>query len=607
MWSREMSLLLMNQVRRWQRTMILSLLCVSVIAPIVFVSTRLKTFSPVGKKEFMDDLSTTKLLTENIRLNAIEQEAGEGIKEPKLVVYKDKDFGSAVSLGNSDENNKSDQFDSAGNTFNILGSNGKNGERKEEKKQLEWKAVSHEKRQTNLKAAQHDEKPHPPVLRVTDVKVRLIRDQVIRAKAYLSFSPSGSNSHLVRELRTRIKELERAVGDATKDSDLSKRALQKMKGMEVTLYKASRVFPDCHAMATKLRAMAHNAEEYVHVQENQASYLIQLAARTTPKGLHCLAMQLTTEYFSLQPEERQFPNQKKLHSPNLHHYAVFSDNIMASAAVVNSTVSSAAEPEKIVFHVVTDSLNFPAISMWFLFNPPGKATIEVQSLDDFKWFSTNYDSILKKHNTEDPRFASALNHLRFFLPDVFPALNKVVLFDHDVVVQGDLSRLWNVDMKGKVNGAVETCKATEASFRRMDMFLNFSDPLVANRFDVNACTWAFGMNLFDLQRWRRRNLTSVYHKYLHLGYKRPLWKAGSLPLGWVTFYNQTVALGRRWHLLGLGYNSGIPRREIEQAAVIHYDGVMKPWLDIGISKYKGYWGKHIKYDHPFLQRCNIHE
>lgn len=40
------------------------------------------------------------------------------------MVYKDKDFGSAVSLGNSDENNKSDQFDSAGNTFNILGSNG---------------------------------------------------------------------------------------------------------------------------------------------------------------------------------------------------------------------------------------------------------------------------------------------------------------------------------------------------------------------------------------------------------------------------------------------------------------------------------------------------
>ncbi|XP_031258826.1 probable galacturonosyltransferase 6 [Pistacia vera] len=602
-----MRLLLMNQVRRWQRIMILSLLSVSVVAPIVFVSSRIKTFSPVGKKEFMDDLSTPKLLTENVRLNAIEQEAGEGVKEPKLVVYKDKDFGSAVSLGSSDENNKSNRYESVGDTFNILENNEMNGERKEEKQQLEQKAVSHEKEQTNLKAARHDEKVHPPVLRVTDVKVRQIKDQVIRAKAYLNFAPSGSNSHLVKELRVRIKELERAVSDATKDSDLSKSALRKMKGMEATLYKASRVFPDCPVMATKLRAMAYNAEELVRLQKNQASYLTQLAARTTPKGLHCLAMQLTAEYFSLQPEERQFPNQQKLHHPNLYHYVVFSDNIMACAVVVNSTVSSAMEPAKIVFHVVTDSLNFPAISMWFLFNPPGKATIQVQSLDNFKWFSTKYDSTLKKHNTEDPRFTSALNHLRFYLPDVFPALNKVVLLDHDVVVQSDLSGLWSVDMKGKVNGAVETCKVNEASFRRMDMFINFSDPLVAKRFDVNACTWAFGMNLFNLRQWRRRNLTSVYHKYLQLGYKKPLWKAGSLPLGWITFYNQTVALDRRWQLLGLGYDSGITRRDIERAAVIHYDGVMKPWLDIGISKYKGYWGRHVKYDHPFLQRCNIHD
>ncbi|TYG85561.1 hypothetical protein ES288_A13G064900v1 [Gossypium darwinii] len=33
--------------------------------------------------------------------------------------------------------------------------------------------------------------------------------------------------------------------------------------------------------------------------------------------------------------------------------------------------------------------------------------------------------------------------------------------------------------------------------------------------------------------------------------------------------------------------------DIERAAVIHYDGVMKPWLEIGIAKYKGYWSKHM--------------
>jgi len=87
---------------------------------------------------------------------------------------------------------------------------------------------------------------------------------------------------------------------------------------------------------------------------------------------------------------------------------------------------------------------------------------------------------------------------------------------------------------------------------------------------------------------------------------KPPWTAGSLPLGWITFYNMTLPLDKRWHLLGLGYDSQLRAEGIEQAAVIHYDGIMKPWLDIGISKYKKYWNKYINFDHPFLQQCNFH-
>ena len=105
--------------------------------------------------------------------------------------------------------------------------------------------------------------------------------------------------------------------------------------------KASQVFPDCSAMAAKLRAMAYNAEEQIRAQKNQESYLVKLAGRTTPKGLHCLSMRLTAEYFFLQPEERQLSNQQKLNDPDLYHYAVFSDNILACAVVVKSTISSA--------------------------------------------------------------------------------------------------------------------------------------------------------------------------------------------------------------------------------------------------------------------------
>ena len=138
--------------------------------------------------------------------------------------------------------------------------------------------------------------------------------------------------------------------------------------MEVSLAKASHVFPDCSPMATKLRAMAYNAEEQVRAQKNQESYLIQLAGRTTPKGLHCLSMRLTAEYFFLQPEERRFPNQQKLHDPSLYHYAVFSDNILACAVVVNSTISSAKVNclRHLSFFLVVLSVSLISISAYFM-------------------------------------------------------------------------------------------------------------------------------------------------------------------------------------------------------------------------------------------------
>lgn len=118
-------------------------------------------------------------------------------------------------------------------------------------------------------------------------------------------------------------------------------ANDRMKAMEQTLAKGKQIQDDCAAFVKKLRAMLHSTEEQLRVHKKQALFLTHLTAKTLPKGLHCLPLRLSTEYFKLNSSQRNFPNQEKLENPKLYHYAIFSDNILATAVVVNSTVSHA--------------------------------------------------------------------------------------------------------------------------------------------------------------------------------------------------------------------------------------------------------------------------
>ncbi|WZY78468.1 hypothetical protein YC2023_024852 [Brassica napus] len=460
-------------------------------------------------------------------------------------------------------------------------------------------------------------------VRIPDAQVRLLKDQLIRAKVYLSLPAAKANAHFVRELRLRIKEVQRLVLDASKDSDLPKNAMEKLKAMEQTLAKGKEIQDDCSTVVKKLRAMLHSAEEQLRVHKKQAMFLTQLTAKTIPKGLHCLPLRLTTDYYALNSSEQQFPNQEKLEDNQLYHYALFSDNVLATSVVVNSTIANAKHPSKHVFHIVTDRLNYAAMRMWFLDNPPGKATIQVQNVEEFTWLNSSYSPVLKQlssrsmidyyfrahHANSDtnlkfrnPKYLSILNHLRFYLPEIFPKLSKVLFLDDDIVVQKDLSGLWSVDLKGNVNGAVETCGE---SFHRFDRYLNFSNPLISKNFDPRACGWAYGMNVFDLDEWKRQNITEVYHRWQNLNQDRDLWKLGTLPPGLITFWKRTYPLDRKWHVLGLGYNPSVNQRDIERAAVVHYNGNLKPWLEIGIPKYRGLWSKHVDYQHVYLRECNI--
>ncbi|CAI5981005.1 unnamed protein product [Closterium sp. NIES-65] len=255
-----------------------------------------------------------------------------------------------------------------------------------------------------------------------DQMIRLIQDQLIMARAYMAIAQQHGDSKLSKELKNRMKDSTKSLGEATTDAELASNAVEKMRAMGQLLARARDQHYDCTGMVKKLRAMVHSAEEQ--------------------------------------------------------------------------------DSSRHVFHIVTDKLNIAAMKDYYFKTGQQTETAGGATAN------------LKYRN---PKYLSMLNHLRFYLPEVFPKLDKVLFLDDDIVVQKDLTPLWDVDLHGNVNGAVETCGA---SFHRFDKYLNFSNPLIASNFDPQACGWAYGMNVFDLKQWKVQDITGIYHRWqTQVGFK----------------------------------------------------------------------------------------
>lgn len=402
---------------------------------------------------------------------------------------------------------------------------------------------------------------------------------------------------------------------------------------------------DAKTFAFKMKALVEQLEQQTRSSKLQEYLYRHFASSGIPKGMHCLTLRLADEYSSNAQARRQLPAPElvpRLTNNSYHHFVLATDNVFAASVVVASAVRASSKPEKIVFHVITDKKTYAAMHSWFALHHLPPSVIEVKGVHQFDWLTKDNVPVLEAMETHieirryyhgdhvvgtnlndsprivasklqarSPKYISIMNHLRIYLPELFPNLHKVVFLDDDIVVQHDLSPLWDIDLHGKVNGAVETCKGDDqwVMSKRFRTYLNFSHPLISKSFNPEQCAWAYGMNIFDLQAWRKTNIRETYHYWLkeNLNSNLTLWRLGTLPPALIAFNGHVHPIDPSWHMLGLGYQPETDLNNVRKAAVIHYNGQAKPWLDIAFPELRPFWTKYINYSNEFIKNCHILE
>ncbi|XP_009622341.1 putative galacturonosyltransferase 7 isoform X2 [Nicotiana tabacum] len=443
--------------------------------------------------------------------------------------------------------------------------------------------------------------------KVNDLTVRKMKDLLYVARAYYpSIAKLPALDKLSHEMKQNIQEFERVLSVTTIDKDLPPLIDQKLTKMEAVIAQAKACRVDCSNVDKKFRQLVDLTEDEATFHMRQSAFLYQLAVQTMPKSHHCLSMRLTVEYFrDPSPDIDQSLAERHL-NPDLHHFVIFSNNVLASSAVINSTVMHAKESESQVFHVVTDRQNYFAMKLWFSRNKYMEATVEVLNIEDVKLdnnkastpihlslpdeYRVSFHKVDRPSTTE---YLSVFSHSHYLLPQIFHSLKKVVVLDDDVIVQRDLSDLWGIDMDGKVNGAVQSCSVRLAQLRKF--FGN-------KRVDETSCAWMSGLNVVDLVRWREQDISG---RYLKLVKEMNSEEAVTLRASLLTFQGEVYALDDKWVLSGLGHKYGVDIEAVKNARVLHFNGKMKPWLELGIHDYTVFWRKFVDPENQFLSDCNI--
>ena len=221
------------------------------------------------------------------------------------------------------------------------------------------------------------------------------------------------------------------------------------------------------------------------------------------------------------------------------------------STTIASIVSHASDQYKYRLTIIHDGLSIES-----------KKTIR-KFQDNKKIFISFFNVCVKVHSLSvklDVRdYYTITTYYRLFLPDLFPALNKGLYLDSDIVLNDDVAKLYNVDLGNNLVGAVP-----DASVQLFPEFANYVEKVleVDHTKYFNA-----GVLLMNLKKLREFNLE---RRFISLIKKVTFKVAQDQDVLNYLCKDRVSLLDARWNVMPLGEKKDEP-------FLIHYNLMFKPW------------------------------
>ena len=156
---------------------------------------------------------------------------------------------------------------------------------------------------------------------------------------------------------------------------------------------------------------------------------------------------------------------------------------------------------------------------------------------------------------------------RLFIPAMLPELEKIIYLDCDIIVEADISELWNIDMNGYGNGGV--IFNGEDTEKRLG---------VKGGKDMNA-----GILVMNLDFWRANNITAKCTDWLE---KTESAYMDNDAMN-VILNGFQLGVEERWNLNPIHFEKYSDESKFP-SRILHFAGAVKPW--------------HKAYDFDFQQK-----